>query len=45
MYAPPEILATFDASEILGEAYGHNPGLGNEGNWKPVGNGSAHSAH
>jgi hypothetical protein len=38
MYVTPEILATFDALEMLGEAYG-----GNEGNNKPVGNGSLHS--
>jgi hypothetical protein len=43
MYVTPEIVATFDALELLGEAYGHHPGSGNEGNGRPVGNGSVHS--
>ena len=45
MYMAPEIIATFDAEDLLGEAWAHgNPGCGNEGNLKPVGNGSCHAA-
>ena len=40
MYEAPGIIASFDARELLGEAFGGNPGCGNEGNDKPVGNGS-----
>lgn len=43
MYETPRVIATFDARELLGEAYGDNPGCGNEGNGMPVGNGSCHS--
>ncbi len=43
MYVVPKIVATFDAAELLGAAFGDNPGCGNEGNNKPVGNGSCHS--
>lgn len=43
MYETPAVIATFDASELLGEAYGGNPGCGNEGNSMPVGNGSCES--
>jgi hypothetical protein len=43
MYEPPALLASFDAEELLGIAYGGNPGCGNEGNDKPVGNGSCES--
>lgn len=39
----PRVIATFDAHELLGEAFGGNPGCGNEGNPMPVGNGSCHS--
>jgi hypothetical protein len=43
MYVTPEVVATFDAEELLGAAYGGNPFCGNEGNDKLVGNGSCHS--
>jgi hypothetical protein len=44
MYQKPIVIATFDADELLGEAYGSgNPGCGNEGNPNPVGNGSCES--
>jgi hypothetical protein len=43
MYESPDVIATFDAEELLGEAYGGNPMCGNEGNSKGVGNGSCHS--
>lgn len=43
MYEAPSVLASFDASELLGEAFGGNPMCGNEGNGKDVGNGSCHS--
>ena len=38
MYVTPDIIATFDAADLLGEAYAANPGNGNCGNAKPVGN-------
>lgn len=43
MYQAPDVVATFDAQDLLGEVYGGNPGCGNEGNGKPVGNGSCES--
>lgn len=43
MYETPRVVASFDASDLLGEAYGGNPSCGNEGNGLPVGNGSCHS--
>lgn len=43
MYIAPAVVATFDADELLGQAYGGNPLCGNEGNGKGVGNGSCHS--
>ena len=43
MYTAPVVVASFDAEQLLGEAYGGNPACGNEGNTKPVGNGSCHS--
>lgn len=43
MYEPPTVVATMDADAVLGEAYGGNPGCGNEGNDNPVGNGSCES--
>lgn len=43
MYIAPAVVATFDADELLGRAYGGNPLCGNEGNGKDVGNGSCHS--
>jgi hypothetical protein len=45
MYISPSVVATFDADELLGEAFGGNPMCGNEGNGpnSGVGNGSCHS--
>jgi hypothetical protein len=45
MYESPSIVASFDADELLGEAFGGNPFCGNEGNGPNpgVGNGSCHS--
>ena len=45
MYVAPKVIATFDAANLLGEAYGNcgnkgvGPGLG------CVGNGSSHGNH
>jgi hypothetical protein len=38
MYVSPQVIASFDAADLLGEAFGYN-----EGNDKPVGLGSLHS--
>lgn len=43
MYQEPTIIASFEAADLLGEAYGGNPMCGNEGNSSGVGNGSCHS--
>lgn len=43
MYVTPTIIVSFDAADVLGAAYGANPGCGNEGNGLPVGNGSCES--
>lgn len=43
MYVAPDIIVSFRAADLLGEAYGSNPGCGNEGNGLPVGNGSCES--
>lgn len=43
MYERPIVIASYEAEDLLGEAYGDNPGCGNEGNGKSVGNGSCHS--
>jgi hypothetical protein len=43
MYESPAVIATFDAEELLGVAYGGNPMCGNEGNSMSVGNGSCES--
>jgi hypothetical protein len=43
MYREPIVVASFDAKDLLGEVYGGNPGCGNEGNGKDVGNGSCES--
>lgn len=42
MYVAPDIIATFRAADLLGEAYGIQT-CGNEGNTMPVGNGSCES--
>jgi hypothetical protein len=39
VYVTPQVIASFDAADLLGEAFG----FGNEGNDKPVGQGSIHS--
>lgn len=45
MYVPPAVLASFDAADLLGPAYGGNPMCGNEGHGPNPGkgNGSCHS--
>ena len=42
MYVSPAVVASFDAEELLGEAYGGNLLFGHDGIKKTVGNGSSH---